>query len=59
MISAFTTSTFYIRGPGAGIDFLVDNVTIYEVPERRDWLAESHVLIDRHRKSDADVRFVT
>ncbi|XP_070213102.1 uncharacterized protein [Littorina saxatilis] len=52
----FSGAELAIRGPDEGIDFLLDNVTLYEIPERSDWLTASHAMIDEHRKSDINLR---
>ena len=41
-----------IRGPDAGVDFLVDNVIMYELPENRNWKAEADANIEQYRKSN-------
>ena len=41
-----------IKGPDVGIDFLVDNTSLYEVPENANWRADADLNIETHRKSD-------
>nr|KAG5703688.1 hypothetical protein BaRGS_022977 [Batillaria attramentaria] len=48
----FYTAQLSIRGPEAGLTFLIDNVALREVPEHPDWEATAHTNIDTHRKSN-------
>lgn len=41
-----------IRGPDRGLSFLLDNLTLYEVPENPNWSSEAHRNIDTYRKSN-------
>ena len=41
-----------IRGPDPDVEFLVDNVTLYEVEEDPGWMGKAHANIERFRKSD-------
>ncbi|XP_025078159.1 uncharacterized protein LOC112554560 [Pomacea canaliculata] len=56
-VRAFTSVKFGIRGPAPFVDFLVDNVSLYEVPENTNWFADSNTNIDKYRKSNASVSF--
>ncbi|XP_076465389.1 uncharacterized protein LOC143297101 [Babylonia areolata] len=47
-----TDTKLVLRGPDAGTDFLVDNLTFYEVPENPNWRKEADVNIETHRKSN-------
>ncbi|XP_076444368.1 uncharacterized protein LOC143282564 [Babylonia areolata] len=47
-----------IRGPGLGVSFLLDNVTLHEVPENPNWMAEAHTNIEAHRKSNVNFRLI-
>ncbi|KAL8570832.1 hypothetical protein ACOMHN_006981 [Nucella lapillus] len=52
----FSESALRIQGPDSGLDFLIDNVTLYEIPERINWQRESRVNIDKHRKTDLHIK---
>ncbi|XP_025078468.1 uncharacterized protein LOC112554711 [Pomacea canaliculata] len=45
-----------IQGPDAGLDFLLDDLVLYEVPEHPDWATEALVRIDKHRKSNVHLQ---
>ena len=45
-----------IQGPDPNTDFLVDNVTLYEVPENPNWRTEADINIENHRKSDIELK---
>ncbi|XP_025077719.1 uncharacterized protein LOC112554241 [Pomacea canaliculata] len=54
---AFSWVRFSIRGPDPGVNFLVDNAALYEVPENTNWLADSYTNIDTYRKSNVNISF--
>ncbi|PVD19497.1 hypothetical protein C0Q70_19986 [Pomacea canaliculata] len=54
---AFNWARLAIRGPDPGVDFLVDNAALYEVPENTNWLADSYTNIDTYRKSNVNINF--
>ena len=46
-----------ILGPDANTDFLVDNLTLYEVSaENSNWRTEADTNIEKHRKSDIKLK---
>nr|KAG5685296.1 hypothetical protein BaRGS_010214 [Batillaria attramentaria] len=51
----FTGARLTIRGPEEGIDFLVDDAILWEVPEHPNWEAQARDNIERFRKSN--IRF--
>lgn len=48
----FLWCRFIIRGPQANVEFLVDNLQLFMVPENSNWRAESYTNIDTYRKSN-------
>lgn len=52
-VLAFRDVILIVRGPDSGVSFLVDNFTLWEVPEHPDWEAQARINIDRYRKSTA------
>ncbi|XP_025078165.1 uncharacterized protein LOC112554563 [Pomacea canaliculata] len=55
-VREFKFVRYAIRGPDPGVNFLVDHASLYEVPENTNWLAESHINIDKYRKSNLSIR---
>ncbi|XP_025077976.1 uncharacterized protein LOC112554421 [Pomacea canaliculata] len=51
-----TGARLSIQGPDAGLDFLLDDLVLYEVPEHPDWATEALVRIDKHRKSNVQLQ---
>ena len=45
-----------IQGPDGGTDFLMDNASLYEVPENANWRADADLNIETHRKSDVQFK---
>ncbi|XP_046546498.1 exoglucanase XynX-like [Haliotis rubra] len=43
-----------VRGSDAAINFLVDDVSVTEVPENKNWKSESDIRIDQLRKSNVN-----
>ncbi|XP_025077725.1 uncharacterized protein LOC112554243 [Pomacea canaliculata] len=58
-LKAFTTVRLGLRGPDAGVNFLMDNASLYEIPENTKWIADSYSMIDKYRKSNVDISFTT
>ncbi|XP_025077722.1 uncharacterized protein LOC112554242 isoform X2 [Pomacea canaliculata] len=56
-VRAFNWVRIAIRGPDAGVNFMVDKATLYEIPENTNWFADSQANIDKYRKSNANIRF--
>ena len=55
-LTEITKTKLNIMGPDANTDFLVDNVTLYEVPENPNWRTEADTNIEKHRKSDIKLK---
>ena len=55
-VTEITKAKLSILGPDANTDFLVDNVTLYEVPENSNWRTEADTNIEKHRKSDIKLK---
>lgn len=47
---------FRVNGPDAGVDFLLDDLRLVEVPEMPDWQDTALKETDRHRKTDFTIR---
>ena len=43
-------------GPESNTDFLVDNLTLYEVSENSNWRTEADTNIEKYRKSDIKLK---
>ncbi|KAK7492630.1 hypothetical protein BaRGS_00016109 [Batillaria attramentaria] len=48
----FASAKFSVRGPDPGVDFLVDDFSLFEVAENTTWRADSYSNIENYRKSD-------
>ncbi|XP_076444047.1 uncharacterized protein LOC143282327 [Babylonia areolata] len=48
----FTNPRLAIRGPDSEVNFLVDNLTLYEMPEDPQWRQKADANIEQFRKSD-------
>ena len=46
----------YIQGPDPGIEFLVDDLSLKEIPENLNWKTEANQRIDNIRKSNFTLR---
>ena len=55
-ITETSNTKISILGPDPSTDFLVDNVTLYEVPENSNWRTEADTNIENHRKSDIQLK---
>ena len=55
-LTEITKTKLSIMGPDANTDFLVDNVTLYEVPENSNWRTEADTNIEKYRKSDIKLK---
>ena len=48
----------YIQGPDPGIDFLVDDISLREIPENPYWRQEANQRIENFRKSNFTLRLL-
>ncbi|XP_076444115.1 uncharacterized protein LOC143282381 [Babylonia areolata] len=51
----FVSPRIAIRGPDGGVDFLVDNVSLIELPEDPQWRQKADANIERLRKSNITI----
>ena len=49
----------YFKGPKRQIDIVLDDLHLIEVYQDPQWKAKTDLLIDRHRKRDVVVRYVS
>lgn len=52
----FSSARLLVRGLDVGVKYLMDNVSLHEVPENVNWFAEANANIDKYRKSNANMR---
>ena len=55
-IPDFSHPRLVIRGPDAGIDFLVDGLELEEVPADPEWRLKANQYIEIHRKSNINFK---
>ena len=55
-ITETSNTKIVIMGPESNTDFLVDNLTLYEVSENSNWRTEADTNIEKHRKSDIKLK---
>ena len=48
----------YIQGPDPGIEFLVDDMSLQEVPELTSWREDAKQSIEQHRKTNFTLRYI-
>lgn len=46
----------YIQGPDPGIEFLVDDFSLQEIPENTNWKTEANQRIENIRKTNFSLR---
>ncbi|XP_064603715.1 uncharacterized protein LOC135469112 [Liolophura sinensis] len=46
------SARLYLQGPNSGIDFIVDDLSLKEIPEVANWRTEADKRIEKIRKSD-------
>ncbi|XP_025077930.1 uncharacterized protein LOC112554387 [Pomacea canaliculata] len=54
----FSSARLLVRGLDVGVKYLMDNVSLHEVPENVNWFGEANANIDKYRKSNANMRFI-
>lgn len=55
-ILAWVNLHIYIQGPDPGIDFLVDDMSLKEVPEMTSWREDAEESIEQNRKTNFTIK---
>lgn len=55
-VLAWVNVRLYIQGPDPGIEFLVDDMSLKEVPEMTSWREDAEQSIEQNRKTNFTIK---